>query len=109
MADDINENPLENIRNRADELGLDGDERDDWIEARMRRAGFKKGPGEWIGVDEEDDSPRDDDDKPVTRGEWRRMQRENRRKAVSNNSGGAKKITPKKQEEPATKPDTWWR
>lgn len=88
MADDNTQpedtNPIESARARADELGLEGDDRDDWITARMARAGYKKGPGEWISADDDDDDgPRDDDDEPVTRGEYRKIQRERKRKAAA--------------------------
>lgn len=106
MADE-NENPLEAIRERANSLGLEGDEYDDFVESRMRRAGFKRGPGEWI-TEDQDDRPRDDDGEPITRGEWRRMQRERRQKAVR--SGAAKKVQPKPEEKPEkpVKKDSWW-
>lgn len=109
MTDETStENPLDAIRTRADELGLTDDERDDFIEKRMARAGFNKGPGEWIPAGAEDDTPKDDDDEPVTRGEYRRIQRENKRKSVAtpppkkgteSGNGAAKK--------PASR-DPWW-
>lgn len=109
MSDETpNENPLDTIRTRADELGLTDDERDDFIEQRMKRAGFKKGPGEWLTASDGDDEPKDDDDEPVTRGEYRRIQRENKRKSVTaplpkkgteSDTGAAKKRVSK---------DPWW-
>lgn len=81
MADEET-NPLVEIRNRADEMQLEGEERDDYILGRMQRAGFKKGPGEWIRP-EDDEEPKDDDDEPVTRGEWRRINRERQKQSMS--------------------------
>lgn len=102
------ENPLDAIRTRADELGLTDDERDDFIEKRMARAGFNKGPGEWIPAGEGDDTPKDDDDEPVTRGEYRRIQRERVKKSVAS-------PLPKKATESGTgtgkkaaSKDPWW-
>lgn len=103
-------NPLDAIRERADALNLEGDERDDFIESRMRRAGFKRGPGEWISVeDDDDDEPKDDDDEPVTRGEYRRIMKEARRASVTKTP--PKKETPNDTEKEKTKPakkDAWW-
>jgi len=106
----MSDNPLEDARALADEKGLEGEDREDFILAKMQRAGFKKGPGEWIRP-EDDDSPQDDDDEPITRGEWRKIQRE-RAKEKAN-------LTPPKREgEPDTrKPlkkrndsgNAWWR
>ncbi len=109
MADEnTNENPLDTIRARADEMKLEGDERDDYILGRMQRAGFKKGPGEWIKP-EDDDSPQDDDDEPVTRGEWRRIQRERRQAAVKNTP--PKKVTSTRDDKrngDEKSKDPWW-
>jgi len=115
MSDETVENPLEAIKRRAQELNLEGDEFDDFLESRMRRAGYKRGPGEWIPIDDDDDDEREDDDEPITRGEWRRMQRERQRRAVQ---ASAKKV--EKKEEPAEeekdkpvkkskKKSAWWR
>lgn len=111
MADD-NENPLDAIKARADEMGLDGDERDDYIRGRMQRAGFKKGPGEWIR-EEDDEDPRDDDDEPVTRGEMRRMRREQQRKSsltppkkTPENEGESN--PPKGKTKPRKSDNPWW-
>lgn len=88
MADEKeNVNPIETIRERAMELFPDdADERDDYIAGRMARAGFKKGPGEWISAEDAEDEPQDDDDEPVTRGEYRRIQRERARQAAAKSS-----------------------
>lgn len=106
-------NPSElvaNIKKRATELGFKDEEFDDYVESRMRRAGFKRGPGDWIGEDDDDGSPRDDDDEPMTRGDWRKMRRDNARKSMTppkktsdgdgeDNSDGKK---PRKNRDP------WW-
>lgn len=111
MTDDTNENPLDSIRERASTLGLEGDEYDDYVEKRMERAGFKRGPGEWISVDD-DDSPRDDDDEPMTRGDWRRMQKERRQRSAR--EGGTKKVQPKETKDDGEgkkgsgRRDPWW-
>lgn len=116
-VEDDNENPLDAIRERADELGLDGDERDDFIERRMQRAGFKRGPGEWISVDDDDDEENDDDDEPMTRGDWRRMQRDKRRESVRKPSGsGAQKVQKRESDDGEKggekkgkkRRDPWW-
>lgn len=116
-VDDENENPLDAIRNRADELGLEGDERDDFVERRMLRAGYKRGPGEWISVDDDDDDEKDDDDEPVTRGDIRRMRREQARKNVGSKSGsGAQKVQKKdtgdgdggNEKKGKKRRDPWW-
>lgn len=76
--------PYEVIADKADAINFESEEdKEDWIEAKMRRAGFKRGPGAWVSVsddDDDDDGDHDDDDKPMTRGDWRRMQRENKRR-----------------------------
>lgn len=108
MADETNENPLDAIRARADEMQLEGDERDDYILGRMQRAGFKKGPGEWIKP-EDDDTPQDDDDEPVTRGEYRRMMRERARQSAA--SAPPKKVTSTrddKKDKGTKSKDPWW-
>lgn len=99
---------LDDIRSRADALGLEGDERDDYITSRMARHGYKKGPGEWIKP-EDDDSPQDDDDEPVTRGEIRRMDRERRKRAQEKGAQAPPKKE-KNDEKPAKKAtrDPWW-
>lgn len=116
-VEDDNQNPLETIRSRADELGLDGDERDDFIERRMLRAGFKRGPGEWISADDDDDEDRDDDDEPMTRGDWRRMQRERKRASVGKSTGGSAQKVRKREDENGEgsgekkgkkRRDPWW-
>lgn len=78
------ENPIEAIRARAAGINFEDDEeRDDWIEARMRRAGYKKGPGDWISIDDDDDDEeRDDDNEPVTRADIRRMEKARKRQAA---------------------------
>lgn len=76
--------PYEEAEERADALGLEGDEREDYIEGRMKRAGYRRGPGAWISAnDDDDDKERDDDDEPMTRGDWRKMQRERRSKSYT--------------------------
>ena len=103
--------PYESIEERADELNLEGDERDDFIERRMARAGYKRGTGAWVAVaedDDEDDDEHDDDDKPMTRGDWRKMQKERkkngrsytppRKKKPEGGEGGGKNV----------KKDAWW-
>jgi hypothetical protein len=115
MADDNEQeaerHPYETISERADELGLEGDERDDYITGRMSKAGYKRGTGEWVAVsddDDDDDSEHDDDGEPMTRGDWRRMQREQRKKKSSytpprkpkGNQDGGKKSK--------GKGDAWW-
>lgn len=102
-------NPLDAIKERAKALNLEGDEYDDFIESRMRRAGFKRGPGEWIDVEDDDGSPKDDDDEPMTRGDYRRIQSENRRRSLT----PPKKETTenpdtKKGTGGRTKKDPWW-
>lgn len=105
-----NENPIEAIRARAMQLFPDdAEERDDYVEARMRRAGYKKGPGEWLSLDDDDDDDgdHDDDDTPVTRADIRKMNRENKRRAA------AKVATPPKVEKtnpPSKKKgaEAWW-
>jgi hypothetical protein len=123
MADENEQeerHPYDAIEERADEMGLEGDERDDYIEGRMRRAGFKKGPGAWVSIsddDDDDDSDHDDDDTPMTRGDWRRMQRENKqrqrqsytpprkkRSAEGGNSGGEGNGGASKPK----RPNAWW-
>lgn len=105
---DENLTPIEAARKAADALNLTGDDREDFIEMKMRRAGFKKGPGEWIDADS-DDGPKDDDDTPMTRGEWRAIQREQRRKSANppappkKDNGG----TPPTQTPP--KNSGWWK
>lgn len=113
--DGENENPLDAIRSRADELGLDGDERDDFVERRMLRAGFKKGPGEWISADDDDDDERDDDGEPMTRGDWRRMKAENKRKSVvsppprkTKNDDDDENDSGKTKGKKSTRKDPWW-
>lgn len=102
--DGTTENPLDAIRARAEELGLEGEEHEDFVERRMNRAGFKKGPGEWIAHGDDDDDDKDDDDEPVTRKDIRRMERDRKRKSVA--------PPPKKTTEnpPKTKKnnDPWW-
>lgn len=73
--------PYEVIADRADALGLEDDERDDYIERRMQRAGYKRGTGEWVSIseDDDDDDGHDDDDQPVTRGDIRRMNKDRRK------------------------------
>lgn len=106
MADENAEkSPWQIIEERADALKLDGEDREDYIEAKMRRAGFKKGSGLWV-KEEDDDSPQDDDDEPVTRGEYRRIQRESRKRAVTTQS--PPKVTKPAQTEEKTKKDPWW-
>ena len=105
MADQEPEkSPWQVIGEKADALKLEGEDRDDFIQAKMARAGYKKGSGEWVKA-EDDDSPQDDDDEPVTRGEWRRIQRERRQKEVTTQS--PPKVTPK-PEANKEKKDPWW-
>lgn len=80
---------------RADALQLEGDERDDFIETRMKRAGFKRGPGEWLSVDSDsdDDGPKDDDDEPMTRGDYRRIRAEQKKKQGTSFNPPRKKAT----------------
>lgn len=117
MADEIeNENdrhPYEIAEERADELGLEGDERDDFIETRMKRAGYKRGPGAWISVDnddDDDDSEHDDDDKPMTRGDWRRIQREQKKKRSQSYNPPPRNKMNKSEDgkKKASKRDPWW-
>jgi hypothetical protein len=82
LVTDENENPLAAAQARADEMGLEGEDRDDFILAKMQRAGYKKGPGEWVRP-EDDDEPQDDDDEPVTRADIRRMNRERQKATLS--------------------------
>ena len=108
------QHPYEVAFDRAEELGLEGEEKDDFIETRMRRAGYKRGPGAWIAVsddDDDDDDENDDDDKPVTRGEIRRMNRERRKSANTNYTPPRKKKSGDQNEEGGKKPtkrDAWW-
>lgn len=105
MADqEPDKSPWEVIAEKATALGLEGEDRDDYMEAKMKRAGFKRGSGEWV-KEEDDDSPQDDDDEPVTRGEWRRIQRERRKKEVTTQS--PPKVTPKPDTN-KDKKDPWW-
>jgi hypothetical protein len=113
MADEDDEQtPAEiyaSIRDRADNLAMDDDEREDWIEARMRRAGFKKGPGDWISLEDDEDDEKDDDNKPMTRGDYRRIQREQKKRSATppkreSESAGSSRTGGKKQ-----KCDAWWR
>jgi hypothetical protein len=91
MADENDENerhPFEVISEKADAINFEDDEdREDWIEAKMRRAGFKRGPGAWVAIsddDDDDDGDHDDDDQPMTRGDWRRMQRDRKKNQNKN-------------------------
>lgn len=108
MSDEeTEENPLEAIRTRAGELGFEGEEYHDYVEARMRRAGYRKGPGDWIPVDadDDDDEEKEDDGEPMTRGDWRRMQKSKKQSAVQT---PPKKSPPKNEEKRAAKKDPWW-
>lgn len=110
MADEeeTTKSPLETARDRADALGLDGDEYDDYVEGRMRRAGFKKGPGDWISVDDDSDKNNEDDDEPMTRGDWRKIRREQKQNSVApppkKRSSDDGEDTKKK----TSKRDPWW-
>ena len=114
MSDE--ESPLDAIRTRADEMGLEGEERDDYILGRMQRAGYKKGPGEWIR-EEDDDEPHEDDDQPMTRADWRRIQREQRQKTASmtppkkNNDDDEPPTKARKPRNESSKPNAnaWWK
>jgi hypothetical protein len=102
---------LEEIRAKAEELGLEGEDKDDWVEAKMRRLGFKKGPGEWIR-EEDDDEPKDDDDQPVTRADIRRMERERRKSAATNTPPKVDKTKDEGTKTPVRKnanTSTWWK
>jgi hypothetical protein len=108
MSDE--ENPIDSIRTRAMELfPEDANERDDYILGRMQRAGYKKGPGEWIRP-EDDDEPQEDDDTPITRKEWRQMQRE---KAKTTSTATPPKVEKEKEplKDKGKKNDgnPWWR
>lgn len=88
----------------AQTKGLDDDDADAFVEAKMRRAGYKKGPGDWISEDEEEDEDKDDDNTPMTRGDWRRMQRQRKKESA--------RQLPKKEDnstKSSTKnKDPWW-
>ena len=103
------ENPIDAIKARAAELFDDPEERDDYILGRMQRAGYKKGPGEWIRP-EDDDEPREDDNEPMTRADWRRIEKERAKKAATGGDGNPatppKKLVQKKETE--KKKDPWW-
>lgn len=105
--------PYEAISEKAEGINFEDDQdRADWIEAKMKRAGFKKGPGEWIAIsddDDDDDGDHEDDDKPVTRGEIRRMNKERQKKANANYSP-PRKTREKKEDEGKkdSQKDTWW-
>lgn len=107
MADEEEQeqSPIEEANKRADALNLEGEDREDWIEAKMRRAGFKKGPGEWISVDEDDGEDKEDDNEPMTRGDWRRMRQEQKKKSVA--PPPKKKAESDETRKPA-KRDPWW-
>lgn len=102
--------PYEEAEQRADALQLEGEERDDYIEARMRRAGYKRGPGAWISVDEDDDDDKDhdDDDTPMTRGDWRRMQREQKAKRGKSYTPPPKKKNNDGKSGGSTSNNPWW-
>jgi hypothetical protein len=117
MADE-NENeerhPYETIAEKADAINFEDEEdRADWIEAKMRRAGFRKGPGEWVAVsdDDDDDDDHEDDDKPMTRGDWRKMQRERKKSQGGSYTPPRKKKTNDEGEGGKKKGksgDAWW-
>lgn len=109
MADNNENNDAEDPRTlyqrfveMATSKGLEDDDVDDFVETKMRRAGFKKGPGDWISLDD-DNETHDDDDKPMTRGDWRRMQKERKQQ-------NARQL-PKKESTTTQKSgsnDPWW-
>lgn len=109
MADETDENPLDAIKARASELFPDdADERDDYILGRMQRAGYKKGPGDWIRP-EDDDEPQEDDDEPVTRKDWRAMQRANAKKVNPATPPKVEKDDPKPLKKKRTETgNSWW-
>lgn len=103
--------PYEGIADRAEELGLEGEEKDDYIERRMQRAGFKRGTGEWVAVsddDDDDDDEKDDDDTPVTRGEIRRMNKDRKRAGGSYSPPKRRPKTGGEGGKPSSKKDPWW-
>jgi hypothetical protein len=118
MAKDDNDqderHPYELIAEKADTINFDDEEdREDWIEAKMRRAGYKKGPGAWVSVsdDDDDDGDHDDDDKPMTRGDWRKMQKERRKSQGSSYTPPRKPKTDEEKNKGGkgkTNNDAWW-
>ena len=108
MAED-NENESQDPRSLysqfvelATSRGLEDEDLDDFVAMKMSRAGFAKGPGDWVSNDESN-GPKDDDNQPMTRGDYRRIAAENKQK-------NARQL-PKK--EPTTKTsksskDPWW-
>lgn len=101
--------PFSLASSRAEELGLDGEEYDDYVEARMRRHGYKRGPGEWVKLDgdDDDDESNDDDDEPMTRGDWRKMQKKQRSQPKVINPPPRKKPA-KNAQDTKKRRDPWW-
>lgn len=109
------ENPLTAIMERAESLGLEDDEFDDYVEKRMERKGYKRGPGDWIPIesddDEDDEDDEDDDDTPVTRGDIRRMRRSqgrNRRASISSPPRKKREKAKENGRETRSRRDPWW-
>lgn len=108
------ESPLEKARAAATKAGLTGDDYDDFVEAKMRRAGYKRGPGEWVSVDDSEYEGKDDDDEPMTRGEYRRMMHERNRQKAKQMSAPPKKDPQDEDDNTKTKQDkkpanSWWK